>query len=413
MKYKFIKPDSFIGRYMQSMEVVETPHSYDFWCACWLMSQALGRRTIVARPSAPVYMNWYMILVAESGITRKSTAVRFATQLARECFELWKDVHLTTVKVTPEELERVLHKQTADHGHAQYAIAISELVTFLGREKAMMQMPGLLTDLFDCPALRAGGGTLTRGETLIRNNFTTLLAASTPVWLVRSINPDVIEGGFTSRTLFVADEARKRKIAWSENERETYDFVMELTAIREMSERTPEIKITEPALARFRKWYNSRVESRDVFRASFESREDAHILRLAAMLAVNDNSWQISAENIINAIAVINDVKEKGAMIFEASMDQSDLSVAIDKLRSALMDAGKSGLKQSVLAKLVVNYLKGTELRAILMIMHELGMVNRFDKIKLAGKGAPATVWQATQLILQPDAIDVIKGAML
>ena len=71
-----VKPNTFIGKYMSYMSGLETPSSYDFWTAVWLTSLALGRGLVVSRPRIPVHMNWYIILCAEGGLTRKSTACR-------------------------------------------------------------------------------------------------------------------------------------------------------------------------------------------------------------------------------------------------------------------------------------------------------------------------------------------------
>ena len=60
---------------MDYMSYVETAESYDFWCAVWAIGDACGRRVYVDRPNIPVYLNWYIILAAESGSTRKSTAI--------------------------------------------------------------------------------------------------------------------------------------------------------------------------------------------------------------------------------------------------------------------------------------------------------------------------------------------------
>ena len=76
MNYKkLVPPNSFIGQYMEYMSYVETAESYDFWCAVWAIGDTCGRNTYVSRPNTPVYLNWYLILAAESGSTRKSTAI--------------------------------------------------------------------------------------------------------------------------------------------------------------------------------------------------------------------------------------------------------------------------------------------------------------------------------------------------
>ena len=82
MNYRKLVPsDSFIGQYMDYMSGVETPEAYDFWCAVWAIGVCCGRSVYVDRPRLPVHLNWYIVLTAESGTTRKSTAVRFIEKI--------------------------------------------------------------------------------------------------------------------------------------------------------------------------------------------------------------------------------------------------------------------------------------------------------------------------------------------
>src|SRR5690606_2971874 len=141
------------------------------------------------------------------------------------------------------------------------------------------------------PSSRMGGGTIGRGKTEIRDVFLSFLAASTPTWLARAINPDVVEGGFTSRCMFIVSEQRKKRIAWpSAKNEDTSWFVEELQKIRQKAATVQRLDLTPGALKAFTTWYNNKTESRDPFSASFESREDAHVLRLAGYLAVDDGS---------------------------------------------------------------------------------------------------------------------------
>ena len=145
MNYKkLVHEDSFIGRYMDYMSYVETAESYDFWCAVWAIGDACGRGVYVDRPNIPVYLNWYIILAAESGSTRKSTAI---TAIAGVVENIRRP--LLTGKTSPESLDLLLHEQSRSSGGASVSFAVSELVTTLGKEGYMASMPGLLTDLYD------------------------------------------------------------------------------------------------------------------------------------------------------------------------------------------------------------------------------------------------------------------------
>lgn len=408
---KLAKEDSFVGQYLAFSENSETPYAYDFWTALWCISVALGRDIAVDRPSAPVYLNLYCVLVAESGVTRKSTAVRRAVSFIRGmCNE---QNQLIESRITPEKLEFDLALQSIEFGSARASIAIDEMVKFLGKEKYVETMPTLLTDLYDCPALRVGGGTLLRGSTVLRDVHVNFLSASTPSWLLRAVNPDVIEGGFTSRVVFVVSEKPKRTAPWPTppNAELKRSLVDHLLRVQQDARRFPTIALSEGAMSRFKSWYKNRELKRDPYRASFQSREDSHILRVAALLCVSDGTWEIQAVHITTAIKVVIETREDGASIFEGTGANSKMVLGIDALRDKLLAAGIGGIKHSELSKHVQRFMDAEHTRTALDVMHELQLVQKFEQVTV-GRGRPTTIWRAKQGLINTNALDSIMSAI-
>lgn len=408
---KLVSEGTFLGDYLSYMSNSETPHAYDFWTGCWLLSTAVGRTIHVNRPRAPVYLNLFCILVAESGITRKSTAVREATTYARGLCSSGSPL-LITSKVTPEKLDELMVQQTKAQQDAAVSIAVSELVTFMGKEKYVEAMPTKLTDLYDCPEVISGGGTLARGSYEIRNVFCSFLSASTPSWLLRAVNPDVIEGGFTSRVVFIVSEKPKGLIPWPEDKSgELGDKLRDhLERIRSKSASVERIEISPGGFKLFSKWYRGRYIYNDAFRSSFQSREDAHILRLAAFLCINDDTWVIQASHVTTAIRIIEEVREDGASIFEGVGAGSAQVILVDRIRDKLLAGGLDGVAQTELTKGLANMAKADNVKAVLAVMHELGMVQRFEAV-MAQRGRPTTVWRGTQALAQGRALETIVKA--
>lgn len=403
--------ETFIGAYLRSNEDTETPELYDFWCAVWVIGNIIGRSTYVNRPRAPVYLNWYIILVAESGVTRKSTAVRSATELVRVHKPDYADI--IEGKTTPEKLEITLGLQTLSQHTAHGIISISELVTFMGRERYSMGMPGLLTDLYDCPTVRKAAGSITGGAIEMRDVFVTLLTASTPSWLQTSINPNVIAGGFTSRCIFVVSDNPKRRVAWPTIHDGAGDEISaHIERIRERINGYPTIELSDSALQDFTKWYNKRGLHEDTYRASFESREDAHVLKLAACLCINEGSFRIESHHIKAATEVIDHAKLSGYELFGIHKQETDrLERGIDHLRAILVSSGMAGISMADLSVRMARHLRGHELRTALNAMHELALVQRFE-LRNTGAGRPKTVWRAAPAITALDAPDIIKQRM-
>lgn len=407
LNYKKLVPqDSFLGDYFAYMDPLETPHAYDFWTGCFVLSAAMGRHIIVDRGGASVFLNLFAILVAESGVTRKSTAIRHGSTFVRAFADSFE---LVETKITPELLEEKLSRRGHATGSSAAIISISELVTFLGREKYVSSMPTLLTDLYDCPTVRSGGGSISTGSRDMQNVFVSFLSASTPSWLVRAVNPDVIEGGFTSRVVFIVAEEPKHRRPWpGELDAKLYDKILDrLRKISAKAKNVTKISISDGGRKAFEKWYKSRTLHRDAFRSSFQSREDAHILRLAAFLCINDDTWHIQHSHILSAIKIITQVREDGAAIFEGTGTTSKFITGLDKLRDKLLSAGINGIKQRELTKVCANYIDAETMRASLDIMHDLGMLQCFQDVQL-GRGRPATIWRATSLLTASNALDRI-----
>lgn len=372
------KGDTFIGKYMEMMDDLETPKAYDFWCALWLVSLAVGRATVVARPKAPVYLNLYAILCAESGVTRKSTAVRCAERIAGKFLaRIGREDVLLTTKVSPEALTLALHAQSEGKGTSHAAIAVSEMVTFLGREKYVSAMPGLLTDLYDCPRQRNSVGTVRHGKTLLRDVWVNLLSASTPSWLVTSVNPNIVEGGFTSRCFFIHSEKRKHLVAWpEESEDRDEELVEELLSIHRMAPNVPGIDLNEKALERFKNWYKRRELHSDPFRASFESREDSHVLRVAALLCINRKAWLINKDDIQNGIRLVSAVKLDGYRLFTGFIDANKAERGLDRIRSVLLNAGGAGVAERDLVRGAQHYAHAPVVKRILSVLHEMKAID-------------------------------------
>ena len=377
---KLVPHDSFMGRYLRYMQTQETAHAFDWWCGLWCLAAACGRDTYVNRPRAPVYLNMFVVLVGESGIARKTTSVTTAIRVVRSILSHRTDCGLIDAKLTPEKLDLLLHERTEEHGTAQLCIAVPELAVFLGTERYIAHMPTLLTDLYDCPSIRSGGGTIARGAVIQRDVWLHFLSASTPIWLLKTVNPNVIEGGFTSRCYFIVSNEPKRKIVWpEESDHDLFkDLCDDLLIIaNEAAQRGP-IPLSPTGRAAVERWYTSREHSLDPFKQSFEAREDAHVLRLSALLSINDGTWNIQRSHINVAIRLLADLKESSGKIFSNTAIRTKFAQGFDAIRSQLVTAGMDPLPRHHLYRKCRHYMSHAEFIIMLETLHKHGAIQRF-----------------------------------
>ena len=401
MEYNRLVPqDSFMGRFLSYMESQETAYAYDWWCGLWCISAACARAVHVARPRAPIYLNMYVILVGDSGVVRKTTSVHNSSRLVRSLLHSYPELHLLDAKLTPEKLDELLHTQTINHGTAQLCITVSELAVFLGTERYIAHMPTLLTDLYDCPDARDGGGTITRGSVTQRKVWVHFLSASTPIWLLKTVNPNVVEGGFTSRCYFVVANEPKRRVPWpSEPDAALYgDLCDDLRIIAQEARQHPEIGITPEALRMFTDWYEIRPRSIDPYKQSFEAREDAHVLRVAALLAINEGEWLIHRSHVEQAVVVVTAVKDSSARIFDRAEVTSKFALGLDVLRTHLINTGMTPMSRAHLYLKVRQHLTNADFLNLLEVLDHMGAIQRFEF--RGNRGRPTDYIRGTQLLL-------------
>lgn len=404
-----IPPDSFMGRYLAYMQNQETAKAYDWWCALWVVSAACARATYVDRPRAPVYLNMFTILVGESGVTRKTTSVAVASRLARSVIDYYDDVQFLDAKMTPEALDLMLHEKTLEYGNAQLCVATTELAVFMGTERYIAHMPTLLTELYDCPAARDGGGTVERGAVVQRNVWVHFLSASTPVWLLKTVNPNVVEGGFTSRCYFIIANQPKASIPWPiDSDVDLYqDMVDDLRMIAAEARTRKPITLHENALFEFRRWYEGRGRDIDPYKQSFGAREDAHVLRVAALLCINDGSWIVHDLHIRAAIEALTVVKNTGAKVFDAAEVRNKYAATLDVMRMHLISTGMEPIPRGRLYLRVRNRISNVEFMALLDVLTEIGAVQRFE-MHTKHSGRPTDLIRGTQKLLDPGLGDKV-----
>jgi len=400
--YDDVPADSYIAQYLRYMATQETAHAYDFWCALWSIACACGRNTVVARPRAPVYLNMYLILVGDSGKPRKTTSVNTALSLVRDLYDGDNAIGFVDSRVTPEHLDLIIHERSKEHGAGKVIIGVPELAVFMGSETYTAGMPPTLTDLYDCPDHRQGG-TISRGLSEQRNVWISMLSASTPIWLLKTVNPRVIEGGFSSRCMFVVNNDPKQSIPWPDEQENGNERALLLDGLHDILARSREhhsIRIVDTALSKFRTWYEERERSADPYKQSFEAREDAHVLRIAALLCINDGSWLIHPHHIAFAIKLIASVKMASGAMFEHGVMRTKYAAAYDVIRTALIEAGMDPVPKHVLTRKCRYWLHVSEFQILTEVMHECHALQRFLSHE-GMRGRPAEYFRGTDRLLQ------------
>lgn len=201
----------WISSYLRFTENSEPPLQYNTWTSLFLLGAALQRKVFV-QWEEKIYPNQYIILVGNSGATRKGVTLGKARRFLEDIPTIYRE---TGSRVTKEQLVIDLAKSYTTyelHDTIYFQSAVSqiapELSVFLGSKDILLL--SWLTDWYDCLPMWENR-TKTAGIDVVENMCYNLLAGTAPDWLNSMIPNEAMGGGFTSRCMFVYEE-RKRKI---------------------------------------------------------------------------------------------------------------------------------------------------------------------------------------------------------
>ena len=226
----------------------------------------------------------------------------------------------------------------------------------------------------------------------MNNVYITFMSASTPEWLNKAVNPEVIEGGFASRTMFIYENLRKKRIAWPEVVMfDFYDILTQLDEAIVTANAMERITLTKGARKKFVSWYNAKLQHNGAFAASFESREDAHVLKLAAMLCISDHTFQISASHLTSAMQLIETIKLDGIQLFDEGVLQDNEQKAINKISQLLLSASPNSVKLRSLKQSVGTWMKSEQVNQLIDLMKAARMVSTLD-VRLGQRGVKSVV---------------------
>lgn len=317
----------FITDYVLATRGIESPAKFCAWAAIWVLSTAIYRDAWLDwGPLGNFFPNFYVILVAPPRINPKSTALKFGLPLLEALPSYYKDhemklrkqINLVKSKATPQALMESLRpsKQIIEIEGEEYTVTtdskcgvfVSELATFIGKEKFNAGLVEQLTNLYDCPD-HDQDNTLSRGQLNFKNVYLTIFGATTPEGIEESMPSVAMGGGFISRTVFVVKEDPER----------FYPFprVVEGAPSRtELSRRLAWIAFnaqgdyhfSEEAQAFYEGWYKphrlAQYHDTDEKRKALMQRFDIHLVKMALLMRIQryQKGNTITRQDFIDAL---------------------------------------------------------------------------------------------------------------
>ncbi len=366
------KCDNWIKTYLNYTEETESPICFNYWAAVSTLASALKMNCYLPQGSSSLFPNLYVILVAESAWSRKSTAVSKATKILEES-EV--EVDMVKEKLTLAFLYRFLH-DAQKNNFASISILASELSTLLGKDAITTGLVSTLTSIYDGSEVQYR--TKGSGNDIIHNPCVNLLGATTLDWMSNSLPGESVEGGFTSRVIFVVGIGRSKKIPWPmTTEKEMIMREHLISDLEHMSMLKGPMSVSDKARDYFSDWYCNVEEPEDPRLRGFYGRFGAHVKKVALVLSIAESDDLIihkrhikSAIDELTKITKLMPTAFRGVAFSRSTKDVERILETIKK-NGGTMAHSKLLTKNS-------NYLNATEMGEIIKTLEEREAIETF-----------------------------------
>ena len=308
---------NWITDYQRFTANSEAPDNFHFWTAISVLAGALRRHVWVDMGHFQWTPCFYIVFVAPPGIVSKTTTANVGMNLLREV----PGIHFGPDVVTWQSLVQSLAQSTEAfefekdlHPMSTVTIVSGEFGTFLNPNDR--EMVDVLVSLWDGQIGKWKKATKTSGSDEITNPWINIIACTTPAWIQGNFPEYMIGGGFTSRTIFVYAEEKRRLVAYPFEEMAPEDLKRKL--IRDLEHISVELvgpyKVTPEAIRWGQRWYERLYEenkdtlAHDRF-AGYIARKQTHMHKLALILSaaerdtleINEHFLRLADEHLQQA----------------------------------------------------------------------------------------------------------------
>lgn len=364
----------------------EASDSYHYGCFCQVLGCTLGRRLFIYH-ATKLYPNFYICLVGRTGLTRKDTCWRRASDILHRlhtnqdgndpAFDILRGIG---------SLEGLLDALNGE-GKARLLI-VSELLSLLtkAKQEGLANIIPQLTELYDCPD-RVNPKTRQK-KIECREPFLSIMAGTTLSWLERALTESDVYGGFANRWMYFCGLPKEPlpnppKVDPDKRNR----LITRLNDIRSWTQELPnngELTISAKADKVFQLYYRNYYQRclADGLIPTLIVRIQDFVWKLALLYASMDLSTQIEAKHLEPAISVGAYLEQSVAEVFRG-FSSSKGKQSEDKLLCYLQGKGTPIPQREVYRAL---NLSSAELEQTARPLERLGLIRNSIRITERGK---------------------------
>lgn len=322
--------DNWLDAYLEYTNNTESPTSYHTWCGLATIAGALQRRVYLRWGIGQViYPNLYVVLIGPSGRTRKGVALGIAKDLLKQvpgvtvAPESSSGKQSTILVMKRAGLDFVDPTDNKTKRHCSVTAFSEELSVFLGQGD--IAYLSSLTDWYDSKD-DWEYETVGRGKDSIKGVCLNLVGGTAPDWIQSMIPHEAVGGGFTSRIIFIVEEA-KRKIVpeHTMTVRETELQGMLVRDLERINKLAGLITMSHAAKALYVNWYvqqNQKSEAGivavdDPRFAGYNERRATHLRKLLLICcAARGDDLTIQPEDFHKAVGLLESAERNMGKTF-------------------------------------------------------------------------------------------------
>jgi len=334
--------DNWIQSYLEYSAHSEAPDKFHFWTAVSVIAGALERKTWIDMGYFQWTPNFYIVFVAPPGIVSKSTTASIGKNLLRQIPEITFGPDAVTWQSLVQSLgesTKSFELESEFHPMSPITIVSSEFGTFLNPNDR--EMVDVLVSLWDGQIGVWEKATKTSGSDRIENPWINIIACTTPAWIAGNFPEYMIGGGFTSRTIFVYADQKRRLVAYpkghlpSDFEQLKQDLIHDLEIIS--TQIIGEYKLTPDAYAWGEAWYENlyynRPKELDNERfGGYIARKQTHLHKLAMVLAAAEsNDLYITDQHLLTADSILKGIEQDMPKVFH-QIGRTDVNRVLEEV---------------------------------------------------------------------------------
>lgn len=310
---------NWLEAYEEYTYETESNPLFNKWVGISTIASALRKKVWLELGRLRVYPNLYIVLVAEPGVARKSQAINYAIDLVSEVPSIVLSSDSVTAPSLMEELEEATtYDRLPDDSalrHASLSVFSKEFESFLNGCSNKMIIT--LTDLFDAGEKPWKHRLKSTGTSTIPSVFLNILGATTPRSLTESLSGLALEGGLSSRIIFVHATEKHKKVAVPEMTPRVLELRRDLIHDLDLISQTAgNFQYEKDALKYWKEWYESyeegsseRIQPRKEFDGWY-SRKPLLLQKISIILAASGGEGNtLTLKNLNDSIQMIETVE--------------------------------------------------------------------------------------------------------